>query len=149
MIKVVYGLPKSILNKRYLSLFDVVDMDKKWQQIRSKIAKIYSVSGIPVSVLDILTADFPKLVDIFQRYLKWKRLPKKRRKEIVALFDYKKYQPVIAGFFMEPKNKFEVHVCHYCRTAYINSYGILNVYKDKYRFIKKASREELKKYIPA
>ncbi len=148
MIKVVYGLSKSILNKRYLRLFDLVDMDKEWHQIRSKIAKIYSVSGIPASISDILTADFPKLVDIFQTYLKWKRLPKKRREEIVDLFDYKKYQPMIAGFFMEPKNKFEIHVCHYCGTAYINSYGILNDYKDKYCFIKKASHEELKKFIP-
>ncbi len=148
MIKVVYGLPKSILNKRYLSLFDLVAMDNKWQQIRSKIAKIYSVSSIPTSISEILTADFPKLVDIFQTYLKWKKLPKKRREEIVGLFDYKKYQPMIAGFFMEPKNKFEIHVCHYCGTAYINSYGILNDYKDKYRFIKNANSEELKKYIP-
>ena len=148
MIKVVYGLPKNILNKRYLSLFNIVAMDNEWRQIRSKIANIYSVRDVPSSVSDILTADFPKLVDIFQRYLRWKRLPKKRIKEIIALFDYKKYQPKIAGFFMEQKNKFEIHICHYCGTAYINSYGILNDYKDKYCFIKNASREELKKIIP-
>ena len=148
MIKVFYGLSKRTLNKKYLNLFDIVAMDNEWKQIRNKIAMNYSVRSVPASVSDILTADFPKLVGIFQTYLKWKRLPKKRREEIVALFDYKKYQSKIAGFFMEPKNKFEIHVCHYCGTAYINSYGILNDYKDKYSFIKNASREELKKFIP-
>ena len=136
MIKVFYGLSKRTLNKKYLNLFDIVAMDNEWKQIRNKIAMNYSVRSVPASVSDILTADFPKLVGIFQTYLKWKRLPKKRREEIVALFDYKKYQSKIAGFFMEPKNKFEIHVCHYCGTAYINSYGILNDYKDKYSFIK-------------
>jgi len=43
MIKMVYGLPKSELNTRYLSLFDIGAMNYQWQQIRNKIAKYYSV----------------------------------------------------------------------------------------------------------
>lgn len=148
MIKVQYGLPKSELNRRYLLLYDIVSMENEWQQIRGKIAKQYSVAKIPVNLSEILTAEYPKLVDIFQNYLGWRKLPKIRKKEIEALFDYKKYQPKIAAFFMEPKNRFQIHVCHYCGTAYINAYGILNDYKDKYQFIKNASPAELKKFIP-
>lgn len=147
MIKVEYGLPKSELNKRYLKLFDLSVMDAEWKTIRAKIAKQYSVRKIPADIQDILLANFPKLVEIFQTYTGWK-LPNVRKKEIKALFNYKAYQPAIASFFMEPKNKFQIHVCHYCGAAYINAYGILNDYKDKYQFIKKASREELKKFIP-
>lgn len=149
MIKVVYGLPKDELNARYLALFDNLRaMDFEWQQIRAKIANQYSLRIIPLAISEILTADYPKLVDIFQTYTGWRRLPKVRKKEIAELFNYKKYQPKIASFFMEPKNRFQIHTCHYCGTAYINGYGILSDYKDKFRFIKYASREELKKLIP-
>lgn len=148
MIKVVYGLPKSELNSRYLQLFDIGPMNYEWQQIRGRIANQYSVVKIPLAISEILTADYPKLVDIFQTYIGWKRLPKVRKKEIEALFDYKKYQPKIAAFFMEPKNRFQLHVCHYCGMAYINAYGISNDYKDKYQFVKNASPQELRKFIP-
>ena len=147
MIKVVYGLPKSELNSRYLQLFDIGPMNYEWQQIRGRIANQYSVVKIPLAISEILTADYPKLVDIFQTYIGWKRLPKVRKKEIEALFDYKKYQPKIAAF-MEPKNRFQLHVCHYCGMAYINAYGISNDYKDKYQFVKNASPQELRKFIP-
>ncbi len=150
MIKVEYGLPKGELNSRYLLLFnpELVHMDQVWKDILVKIGKQYSTANIPTDIRKILTADYPTLVDIFQKYISWRRLPKVRKKELIQLFDYKKYQPKIAAFFMEPKNRFLIHVCHYCGTAYINAYGILNDYKDKYHFIKNASFEELRKFIP-
>lgn len=150
MIKVEYGLPKIELNKRYLKLFetDLSAMVNEWRRIRGTIGGRYSVRSIPADIRDILTADYNKLVNIYVTYLNMHRLPKNIKDEIINLFDYKKYQPQIAGFFMEPENKFQIHVCHYCGTAYINAYGIMNDYKDKLDFIQKATTLELKKFIP-
>lgn len=152
MIKVEYGLPKGELNKRYLQLFDedLPDMDYKWKQIYEEMSRQYPepVQNIPTEIKDILIAGFPTLVDIFISYLNCKRLPKDIKDRIITIFNYKKYQPKIAGFFMEPKNKFQIYVCHYCGTAYINAYGILNDYRDKYQFVKRATPFELKKFIP-
>ena len=150
MIKVEYVLPKSELNKRYLQLFDseLSTMDLEWKRLRNDIGKQYSVSNIPADIRDILIADYSTLVDIYLSYLNWNGLSRLTKEELIKLFDYKKYQPQIAGFFMEPKNKFQIYVCHYCGTAYINAYGIMNDYRDKYQFVKKASPFELKKFIP-
>ena len=140
MIKVEYGLPKIELNKRYLKLFntDLSAMNKEWRRIRGAIGRRHSVRSIPANIRDILTADYNKLVNIYLTYLNMHGLPKNIKDEIINLFDYKKYQPQIAGFFMEPDNKFQIHVCHYCGTAYINAYGIMNDYKDILHFIQKA-----------
>lgn len=148
MIKVYYGLSKKVLDKHYHDLFDIPTMDKEWKRIRSEISKFYSVKKIPIKIKTVLTADYPRLVEIFQTYLKWSNLPNTLIQDIKTLFNYKSYQPLIAGFFMNPKNKFQLHVCHYCGTAYINAYGILNDYKNKYFFIKNATPQELKKLIP-
>lgn len=150
MIKVEYGLPNSELNRRYLQLFDseLSTMDREWKRLRNEIGKLYSVSNIPADIRDILIADYSTLVDIYLSYLNWNGLSRLTKEELIKLFDYKKYQPQIAGFFMEPKNKFQIYVCHYCGTAYINAYGIMNDYRDKYQFVKKATPFELKKFIP-
>ena len=129
MIKVEYGLPKRELNKRYLQLFDtdLSVMDHEWKQIHENISYLYPNLNysIPSNIQDLLIADFPTLVDIFLSYLKFKNLPRDMKDAIIILFDYKKFQPKIAGFFMDTNNKFQIHVCHYCGTAYINAYGIL------------------------
>lgn len=149
MIKVEYGLPKDELNRRYLQLFDLGPMGYAWQQIRRRLTGRKGLSKIPVSLNDILTANYPKLVDIFQVYQEWNGLDETLKKDIATLFDYDKYQPKIAGFFMESQNGFELHTCHYCGTAYINAYGFMQEYGDDVlTFIKNASREALKKYIP-
>lgn len=152
MIKMEYNLPKKDLNERYIiHLFgnNLKEINKSWKKLHCKIKKTCgAIDDIPEDISDILTADYSKLVDIFRAYLNLEKLPEKTKKKIIELFDYKKYQPKIADFFMDPENKFQIYVCHYCGIAYINAYGIQNDYGDKYAFIKNASREELKKFIP-
>jgi hypothetical protein len=147
-----YNLPKKDLNERYIThLFgnNLEAMDDAWKKLHCKIKEdCGAIDKIPEDIRDILTADYSKLVDIFRAYLNLEKLRKKTEEKIIKLFDYKKYQPKIAEFFMDPENKFQIHVCHYCGIAYINAYGIQNDYGDKYAFIKNASREELKKFIP-
>lgn len=146
-----YYLSKEELNSRYINLFgnELDTMNNAWNTLRGEIEKTSSdTDNIPENIRDILTADYSKLVDIFKAYLNLEKLPEETKKEIKKIFNYKKYQPQIAIFFMDPENKFQIYVCHYCGIAYINAYGIQNDYGDKYAFIKNASREELKKFIP-
>jgi len=150
-----YNLPKKDLNERYITHL-LGDKDKReeikesWKTLYKKIKKACgAIDKIPEDIRDILTADYSKLVDMYLVYLKLKtKIPNEIKIKIKSLFDYKKYQPKITEFFMDPENKFQIHVCHYCGIAYINTYGIQNDYGDKYAFIKNASREELKKFIP-
>lgn len=152
MIKMEYNLSKEELNSRYIKhLFGdkLGKMNKSWETLHQDIEDTCgAIDDIPKDICDILTADYSKLVDIFRAYLNLEELPEETEEKIIKLFDYKKYQPKIADFFMDPENKFQIHVCHYCGIAYINAYGIQNDYGDKYAFIKNASREELKKFIP-
>ena len=135
-----YNLHKKDLNERYIThLFgnNLKEINQSWKKLHCKIKKTCgAIDDIPEDISDILTADYLE------------KLPEKTKKKIIELFDYKKYQPKIADFFMDPENKFQIYVCHYCGIAYINAYGIQNDYGDKYAFIKNASREELKKFIP-
>ena len=147
MIKMEYNLPKKDLNERYIThLFGkkLKEIKKSWKDLRREIEDTCgAIDKIPKNIRDILTADYSKLVDIFRAYLNLEKLPQKTKKKIIELFDYKKYQPKIAEFFMDPKNKFQIHVCHYCGIAYINVYEKQNDDEDK-----DASKEALKKSIP-
>ncbi len=147
MIKMEYNLPKKDLNERYIThLFGkkLKEINKSWEDLRREIEDTCgAIDDIPEDISDILTADYSKLVDIFQTYLNLEELPEETEEKIIKLFDYKKYQPKIAEFFMDPKNKFQIHVCHYCGIAYINVYEKQNDDEDK-----DASQEALKKSIP-
>ena len=149
MIKMEYYLSKKDLNKRYKNIFnkELTGMQQTWNKIYRKIEKTYDVKDISNDISEILIADYPKLVDMFLCYSNAK-IPEGIEKEIKDLFNYKKYQPKISEFFMDPINNFQFHVCHYCGMSYINAYGIKNNYEDIYHFIKHASDDELKKFIP-
>ena len=144
-----YNLSIEELNRRYKNIFkdELTDMEQSWKELHRKIEGTCGAIDIPDDISDILTADYPELVDMFLIY-KSTKIPEAIEKEIKVLFNYKKYQPKISGFFMDPENKFEIHVCHYCGMAYINAYGIKSYYWDKYDFIKNARSDELKKFIP-
>ena len=147
MIKMEYNLSKKELNSRYIKhLFGkkLKEINQSWKKLHCKIKKTCeAIDDIPEDISDILTADYSKLVDIFLTYLNLKELPEETKKEIKKIFNYKKYQPKIAEFFMDPENEFQIHVCHYCGIAYINAYEKQNDNEDK-----DANQEALKKSIP-
>lgn len=133
MIKVEYHIDHSQLKEGYKQLFPHSDMQKKWKKLQSKYAFVLGGGAFP-TVLQLLTAPIDKLVDVYFDYVqkvetavnngtltKGKTGTKKAMKdEISNVFDYDGYANVIAGFFLDPANKFEIYTCHYCDMAYVN-----------------------------
>ena len=68
--------------------------------------------------------------------------------ELCKIFSYGTYHDVIAGFFMDERNGFNLSVCHYCGTAYINKYSVKKDDKEGLSRINKVtSVNELKKIL--
>ncbi len=143
MNRVIYEIDASQLKKKYLELFRLDAMNKDWKVIRAHLKK---KKCVPKNIEEILIADASNLVDMYQKYIAFK-VDKKTEEKIKKLFDYNKYQPLIANFLMDPNNGLKIHTCHYCNTAYINAYGLGNIYKTKLDFIKNARKKELINYI--
>ncbi len=127
------------LKKEYLNIFP--DMDNRrhdWIVLRnSLIAQNRNFEALLPSILDeLLTNDFEALADIYEMFVslnlsKSDPLMTNSKK----LFNYSedvkvngikrnKMQPIIASFFMNPTNGFEIHTCHYCDMAYVNAYNL-------------------------
>lgn len=132
MIKVKYNIDFKTLRERYLDIFDIEAMKNVWAPFENEF-------GVKLDVL--LIADFKKLVDIYYQY-KSKDLTEEQIDELESLFDYEKYQPKLAWFFMNPENKFDFSTCHYCNTAYINAYGLGDTYQNVLDCINSATRAD-------
>ncbi|MCD8182407.1 MAG: hypothetical protein LUE99_04170 [Bacteroides sp.] len=139
MIKMQYGDNSHIeyLKREYLTIFP--DMDSRrvdWSTLRNcLIAKDRKFKTLlPLKLDDMLIKDFEGLADIYEFFVslglrKFNPLMTKSKE----LFNYSedftvrgikrdKIQPVLAQFFMNPTNGFEIHTCHYCDMAYVNAY---------------------------
>ena len=134
MIKITYPSDLGKLKKEYLAIFgdDLTEMKRRWEPIKSR-------HGIDIERL--LDGDFSFLVDIYTWY-KRQNVPERHKKIYEDIFDYEKYQPKIADFFMDKENGFNLHTCHYCNTAYINAYGIGTTYSTHLEFANRASIAE-------
>lgn len=133
MKRVEYRIDHSQLKKGYKQLFHYSDMQKKWKKLQRDYAFVLGRGSFP-TVLQLLTAPIDTLVDVYFDYVqkvetavnngtltKGKTGTKKAMKdEIAKVFDYDGYSDVIAGFFMDSANKFEIYTCHYCEMAYVN-----------------------------
>lgn len=134
MIKIAYNIDKKTLQDRYLTIFDLTELEKEWKPFRAMFR---------IELVDLLTADFDKLVDLYMEYKHMcNRMPKPQIAYLDALFDYEYYQPKLAWFFMNPENKFDFSTCHYCNMAYVNTYGWGDTYGTVLNFINHASPEE-------
>lgn len=132
MIKVRYNIDLKTLRDKYLTIFDLLVMSKSWKPFE----KIF---GIKLG--DLLTADFDRLVDLYLQY-RVTKLDKDQILQLNDLFNYESYQPKLAWFFMNPKNKFDFKTCHYCNMAYVNAYGLKDGYGTVLNFINKTSDTE-------
>lgn len=139
MIKMQYGDNSHIeyLKREYLTIFP--DMDSRrvdWSTLRNcLIAKDRKFKTLlPLKLDDMLIKDFEGLADIYEFFVS---LGLRKSDPLMTkskeLFNYSedftvrgikrdKMQPVLAQFFMNPTNGFEIHTCHYCDMAYVNAY---------------------------
>lgn len=141
MIKMDYGDKTRLmaLMGAYLNLFKGVPrMQSRWTNIRKRLEKkdVRFRALLPFKVTDILVADFDRLADIYEAYVAL-NLGKDDAIHVdaQALFSYdahkdskgvrwEKLQPLIAAFFMDSANGFEIHTCHYCDMAYVNPFTV-------------------------
>lgn len=141
MIKMDYGDKKHLkfLTETYPKIFPGLKIRQtKWVALRKRLEKKDArfKSLLPKRYVDMLVLDFEKLADIYEVFDALKLGETDiLYKDCKALFSYnackdskgqnwKKLQPLIAGFFMDKQNGFEIHTCHYCDMAYVNPFNL-------------------------
>lgn len=132
MLKIKYPKDLKKLKDDYLSLFDLSEMESRWRPVKRKHG---------INVRDLLVDDFESLVDKYLWY-QTQAVSPKNEELYFDIFDYPAYQPKIAKFFMDKSNGFDIRTCHYCNTAYINSYGKELSYDTILDFINNATANE-------
>lgn len=159
MKKIDYSmLDKNCLTK-YSEIFDKIRerVDEKLDGLKLNISLNSKNVTRKITFDYLLTAPFEELYLIEHGLSEWvkkynteKKIKNKKTKkpEIKTvnafndLFSYKKYQPLIAEFFMSKMNLSDI--CYYCNEQYISSFlDIQNDYIDAYDFLNHASEVEL------
>lgn len=165
MRKIKYPSDRTALESDYWKLFKDLGLQTEWERLRNKLVG-WSDSPdketiYPVQIKDVVCGKYDKLVDI---YLDYKAIKKKKKGNaefanletaLFSLFSYSQsenvysrvFQPLIARFFMDHAVELELHVCHYCETAYVNVYGFSDVFDNFGSFLKKATKEKIRHYI--
>lgn len=132
MKQVKYNIDKKSLKINYCKEFKSV-LEKKQKEWDSLKDTYPFLKKIKCNFSDLLVGNFDMLIRIYLKYVKdyinWKKCNTavendKYKKAINGVFNYGSYQWKIARFFMDEKNGFEIHTCHYCETAYINVYSV-------------------------
>ena len=134
MIKVKYPSDLKTLKDKYLKIFKNDSLETAWNIHKSELR-------LNASLEDLLTGEFPSLVDIYYKYKKC-TISKDQKKELKNVFNYDYFHDKIAKFFMDKDNGFDFHTCHYCNMAYINAYGIGTTYRNHLDFVNHASKAE-------
>lgn len=142
MIKMDYGDKKHLrkLMDSYPKIFPDLNVRQTcWVNLRNRLCGIDSrfKTLLPKTYEGMLVLDFESLADIYEVYdgLKLKKTAPVVFTDSKAYFSYEdcydskgkkwdKLQPLIAGFFMDEQNGFEIHTCHYCDMAYVNPFDL-------------------------
>lgn len=138
-----YPNPKSVdYVQRYLDIYvnELGTMQTEWDNLRVKYPVL---NAFPAQISDILKADFGDLVRWYTIYMALNKASRvKMSQELEVLFNYKAYGSAIADYFKEPSNGYDISTCHYCDTAYINTFTV-NTEADAMFFLNTASDDEL------
>ena len=109
------------LKTRYLDAFqDWLDKHQpEWSNLRRDVPDLHI---FPDSLSEILIAKIDDLVNWYYQYFHMNKSGINIDK-IKAIFKYKGHiRSRISEFFMDHAEELEIGTCHYCETAYINSY---------------------------
>lgn len=156
-----YPDDRTELEKDFLKCFDGYELQKFWKPLRSKLIS-WSNSAektilYPTEISKLILARYDVLVKVYMDYLFIKNLHgrkkvfKETETKLKQLFSYTKengsempaFQPMLADFFMRHAEELELHVCHYCETAYINAYKEPSVMDDFAHFLKYGAQEDI------
>ncbi len=165
MRKVKYPSNRDKLEVDYLAIFPSNDMQKLWLPLRDKLRKWSTDADkndlYPDEVTKLLFARFDSLVKVYLDYQKINQKYgnveeyKEVEKSLNQLFHYSKvedstlpvFQPRLADFFMQRAEIMDLHVCHYCEMAYINTYKENNELDNLESFLKTATADDIKRVI--
>mgnify|MGYP003290281750 CR=1 FL=1 len=109
---------------------DGVTLSKKCKEYRwITFKKRYRLVRVfPLSVKELMVADYPALVNVYEDFQK-RHLSKKAWKILNSIFNYDAYESEIANYFIARANELRLHSCFYCETAYINVYTVVGKHK--------------------
>jgi len=141
MLKINYPNDIRKFKSDYLAIFDIVHLENEWNDYKSD----YNIQNADFSIVRLLIGDFKYIYQKSQNIIyddtdtKFLKLQK--------IFDYKKYQPKIAKFFMEYKDELNLSTCYYCNIDYINVFLNSKKYFTPIEFLNNASFLDLKQVI--
>lgn len=153
------------LEQDFLKVFEGYDLQGIWEPLRRKLLTwSYSPQRdvlYPNDINDLLIARYEILVRVYLDFQRIKRrfgnkqnFPKTVKK-LKQLFQYSNeggkslpiFQPLLANFFMRHAEEMELHVCHYCETAYINTYKVPSVMDNFAHFLKTGAPADIEREI--
>lgn len=165
MRKVKYPSDRGKLEREFLAEFSGYNLQKQWVPLREKLRGWSSHANkndlYPVEVAKLLIARYDMLVkvyldyqDIKQRHGEDTDFPRTET-ALFQLFQYSEekgctlpiFQPILADFFMQRAEALDLHVCHYCEMAYVNTYKENSELDDLAHFLKNAKFDEIKRVI--
>lgn len=115
----------------------------KWKKLRRE----YALTRLPSDIRKILKAEYSKLIGYYLYYKHEEgRITSDDKEKLEGIFSYDTFHDVIAGFFMDSGNGFDLSVCHYCGTSYINKYSVNEEWKGLEK-LSNASIPELSKLL--
>lgn len=149
MRKISYPANLKKFKDTYLEIFsDFTAMKEIWEELYENNQLIKA--RFPKNIKDILLADYHNLCQFYKDYLIISsNLDNETKGRIMELFDYSKRQPSIAFFFMQNSERLNLSICHYCETAYINSYQITDetIESEGLEKVNNFSFQDLKKFL--
>lgn len=120
MKKIEYKEIDSLKAKYLIAFQDWRDKHQlEWSNLRMDVPEL---QVFPDLLSDILIAKIESLVNWYYQYVRM-NINEATIDKIKAIFKFKgQNQSQISGFFMDHAEELEIGTCHYCETAYINSY---------------------------
>ena len=109
------------LKDQYLEVFQNwrTKYQPEWSELRNKLQDLQM---FPESLSDILIAKIEDLADWYYNYIHI-TIDKEYNDKIRTIFKYQGiWQSLISRFFMEHSEEMNLGVCHYCESAYVNTY---------------------------
>ena len=149
MRKIKYPSNRTDFESDYWNIFKDLDLQTEWVRLRNLLvgwSDSHDKETIyPVQIRDVVIKKKKSGDSEFTNL----------ETDLFSLFSYSQcknvysqvFQPLIAEFFMRHAIELELHVCHYCETAYVNVYGFSDVFKDFGHFLKNATKEDIRHYI--
>lgn len=118
------------LKQDYLSLFNINELQKEWITAREYIITYGgNPDAYPLDIQNLLVGSVECLAKLFYDYKKVEKANRNINKHLYNTFSFPKKISTISKFFLKHSNDINISTCHYCETAYINTYMVRNTQK--------------------